>query len=114
MLATKMAEEQEPAAQGSIHIHPVPIQPACEFNPDADDCASFEMFLTGGGITDKKQMRALLLYQARAVKRHGNREPTARPKLKDHFKPLKNRRYEQIVMAGTSLRIRKRTLRDPT
>ena len=68
-----MAEDQEPAAQGSIHIHPVSIQPVCEFNPDAEVGGSlatrwntwiddFEMFLTASGITDKKQMRALLLY----------------------------------------------------
>ena len=62
-----MAEDQEPAAQGSIHIHLVSIQPVCEFNPDAEVGASlatcwntwiddFEMFLTASGKTDKKQM----------------------------------------------------------
>ena len=72
-----MAEEQEPAAQGGIHIHSVSIQPVCEFNPDAEVDASlatrwntwiddFEMFSTASGITDKKQNRALLLYLAGA------------------------------------------------
>jgi hypothetical protein len=146
-----------------------------EFNPDSEVGASlatkwqtwvddFEMFLTASGIKDKKQKRALLLYQAGSRVREIFRQladtgpdddyDTAKAKLHEHFEPQKNRRYEvfkfreakqepsetldqfhtrlrslaqtcsftdadfeveqQIIMAGTSSRIRKKALRDPT
>ena len=70
-----MADER--AAQGNIHVHTqsVSIQPVPEFNPGSEVSASsakrwntwiakFKMFITARGIQDKKQKRALLLYQA--------------------------------------------------
>ena len=68
-----MATEQETAARGSVHIYPVSTQPVREFNPDAGIGCLFgntleyviddlEMFSTASGVTDKKQIRAPLLY----------------------------------------------------
>ena len=54
-----MAEEQEPAAQGGIHIHSVSVQPVCEFNPDAEVDASL-------ATRWNTWNRALLLYLAGA------------------------------------------------
>ena len=170
-----MAEAPEPQGNINIHTQSVSIKPVPEFDPDVEIGASlatrwntwiqdFEMFLTASGITDKKQMRALLLYQAgtrvREIFRQLNETgtdddyDTAKSKLKEHFQPQENRRYEvfkfreakqdpnetldqfhtrlrtlaqtcsladadfeveqQIIMAGTSSRIRKKALRDPT
>ena len=113
-----MAEDPAPQqAQGNINVHnqSVSIQPVPEFHPDAEVGASlatrwntwiedFEMFVIAGGIQDKKQKRALLLYQAGSRVREIFRQLTetgtdkdydvAKAKLKDHFQPQKNRRYE--------------------
>ena len=66
--------------------------------------SDFEMYLTASGITDPKQKRALLLYQAGARVREifkqipetGTDEDyeIAKQKLKAYFDPQKNRRYE--------------------
>ena len=101
----------------------------CQFNPDAEVGASFatrwntwiddfEMFLTASGITDKKQMRALLLYQAgarvREIFRQLNDTATdedydiAKAKLKEHFELQNNRRYEVFKFRERSKKRMKR------
>lgn len=93
----------------------VSIQPMPAFNPDTEVGASlgvrwnnwtddFEMYILASGITDPKRKRALLLYQAgqrvreifRQLENTGdnNDYDTAKAKLKGHFEPQKNRRYE--------------------
>ena len=70
-----MADER--AAQGNIDVNTqsVSIQPVPDFNPGSEVGASlakrwntwianFVMFITARRIEDKKQKRALLLYQA--------------------------------------------------
>ncbi len=62
------------------------------------------MVLTASGIKDKKQKRALLLYQAGSRVREIFRQladtgpdddyDTAKAKFNEHFEPQKNRRYE--------------------
>ena len=172
----KFASFRSSQAQAQVNIQAsVRIQPVPQFNPDTEIGASlatrwstwlddFEMFLLASGVTDKKQKRALLLYQAgsrvreifRQLQQTGNDDDydTAKNKLTEYFEPQKNRRYEvfkfreakqetnetldqyhtrlrklaktctfadedfeigqQIIMAGTSSRIRKRALRDST
>ena len=91
--------------QASVRIQPVP-----QFNPDTEIGASlatrwlddFDMFLLASGVTDKKQKRALLLYQAgsrvreifRQLQYTGNHNDydTATTKLKEYVEPQKNRR----------------------
>ena len=153
----------------SVAIQPMPV-----FHPEAEVGASlatrwknwiadFDMFIIASGITDPKRKRALLLYQAGPRIREifkqfpdtGNDDDyeKAKDKLREHFEPQKNRRYEvyrfrkatqekqetldqfhtglrslaetcefadvefeieqQIVIGGTSSKIRKNALRDP-
>ena len=86
-----------------------------EFKPDAKIGASlatswknwqsdFEMFITASRITDNKQKRALLLYQAGSRVREifkqlpdtgdDDNYKLAKTKLQEYFDPQKNRRYE--------------------
>ncbi len=124
----------------------------------------FEIYITASGITDPTTKRALLLYQAGSRVREifkqipdtgtGADYDLAKEKLKAHFDPQKNRRYEvyrfrqatqeshqtldqfhtrlrtmaetceftniefeieeQIIIGGSSTKVRKRALRDPT
>ncbi len=103
-----MAEDQAPPGNINVHTQSVSIQPVPEFNPDSELGASlatkwqtwvddFEMFLTASGIKDKKQKRALLLYQAGSRVREIFRQladtgpdddyDTAKAKLHEHFEP---------------------------
>ena len=93
----------------------VAITPMPEFCPDAKLGTSlatkwnnwqsdFDMYLTASGITDPTRKHALLLYQAgRRVREIFKKIPdtgtsagydTAKDKLKAHFDPQKNKRYE--------------------
>ena len=153
----------------SVSIQPMPV-----FHPEAEVEASlatrwknwiadFDMFIIASGITDPKRKRALLLYQAgprireifKQIPDTGNDDDyeRAKDKLREHFEPQKNRRYEvyrfrkatqepqetldqfhtrlrslaetcefaevefeieqQIIIGGTSSKIRKNALRDP-
>ena len=152
----------------------LPLQPLPSFDPDTAVGASlatrwktwlddFDTFLVASGISDTKQQRALLLYQAgsrireifKQIPDTGDADDfdTAKAKLTEYFEPQKNRRYEvfrfrqakqeqgesldkfhtrlrslaetcefanpdfeieeQIIIAGTSSRIRKNALKDP-
>ena len=153
----------------SVAIQPMPV-----FHPEAEVGASlatrwknwiadFDMFIIASGIIDPKRKRALLLYQAgprireifKQIPDTGNDDDyeKAKDKLREHFEPQKNRRYEvyrfrkatqesqetldqfhtrlrslaetcefadvefeteqQIIIGGTSSKIRKNALRDP-
>ena len=93
----------------------VAITPMPEFCPDAKLGTSlatkwnnwqsdFDMYLTASGITDPTRKRALLLYQAGPRVREIFKQipdtgtsadyDTAKDKLKAHFDPQKNKRYE--------------------
>ena len=93
----------------------VAITPMPEFCPDAKLGTSlatkwnnwqsdFDMYLTASGITDPTRKHALLSYQAgRRVREIFKKIPdtgtsagydTAKDKLKAHFDPQKNKRYE--------------------
>ena len=96
-------------------IQSVAITPMPEFCPDAKLGTSlatkwnnwqsdFDMYLTASGITDPTRKRALLLYQAGPRVREIFKQipdtgtsadyDTAKEKLKAHFDPQKNKRYE--------------------
>ena len=93
----------------------LPLQPLPSFDPDTAVGASlatrwktwlddFDTFLVASGISDTKQQRALLLYQAgsrireifKQIPDTGDADDfdTAKAKLTEYFEPQKNRRYE--------------------
>ena len=102
--------------QSTVQImQSVAITPMPEFCPDAKLGTSlatkwnnwqsdFDMYLTASGITDPTRKRALLLYQAGPRVREIFKQipdtgtsadyDTAKNKLKAHFDPQKNKRYE--------------------
>ena len=94
---------------------PFSVEPMPTFHPDAEVGASlatrwkiwiadFDMFITAGRITDQKRKGALLLYQPgprireifKQLSVTGNDDDydLAKEKLREHFEPQKNRRYE--------------------
>ena len=91
------------------------VNPMPPFDPDSEIGANigpkwkvwledFEMYITANGITDKKQKRALLLYQAGSRVREIFRQlpdrgedddyDTAVTKLNGYFEPQKHRWYK--------------------
>ena len=109
-------EREPPQPQQTVQImQSIAITPMPEFCPDAkvgtnivtkwnNWQSDFEMYITGSGITDPTRKRALLLYQAGSRVREifkqipdtgtGADYDLAKEKLKAHFDPQKNRRYE--------------------
>ncbi|CAB3993628.1 Hypothetical predicted protein [Paramuricea clavata] len=90
-----MADDEQAAQPVTISTPSVSIQPLPEFNPDAEVGASlatrwtnwlddFEMFILASGITDEKRKHTDFKIE------------------------------QQIVTAGSSSRIRKKALRNPT
>ena len=70
-----MADERAAQGQSGARKQSVSTQPVAKFNPGSEVStilakrwntwiSKFEMFITARGIQDKKQKRALLLYQA--------------------------------------------------
>ena len=111
-LVEQPAPVQAPIIQmaQSVSIQPMPV-----FHPEAEVGASiatrwknwianFDMFIIASGNTDPNRKRALLLYQAgprireifKQIPGTGNDDDyeLAKDKLREHFEPQKNRRYE--------------------
>ena len=118
--------QPQPAVQimQSVAITPMP-----EFCPDAKLGTSlatkwnnwqsdFDMYLTASGVTDPTRKRSLLLYQAGPRVREIFKQipdtgtsadyDTAKAKLKAHFDPQKNKRYEVYTVSD---KLRKRVMK---